>query len=172
MGKCMKTRLNLAELIEIAGNIELEGKTYYTQAAEFTSNEEAKRLFLQLADWETVHYNTFKALLDGVDSDEFEQAIDPMNEAALYLDAVVGGDIFSKCCSPEELTNNNHDDIETLFGFALDREKDSIIFYTTLNKIYNNKDIASKIDIIIGEEISHIRFLHAERKKLYNNKVN
>lgn len=161
----MKSKLNLPELIEIACNIELDGKAYYSRAAEFTANKEARKLFLELAEWEDGHYKTFKALLDGFDNDEFSQSIDPMNEAALYLEAVLGGDIFEKVSTPEELANNNPDNVDALFSFALDREKDSIIFYTSLSKIYQTTDISSKLDVIIGEEISHVRFLHVSRKR-------
>ena len=165
----MGVKLNLEELIKIATNIELEGKKFYTQAAEYTTNKEAKKLFLELADWEETHYQSFSNLLSDSDSNEFEQIIDSMNEAALYLQAVLGGDIFSSSCSPRELANNNPESLDSIFKFAIDREKDSIIFYSSIEKIYANKDLLRKIDIIIGEEISHIRFLHATWKKINKN---
>lgn len=165
----MGVKLNLEELIKIATNIELEGKKFYTQAAEYTTNQEAKKLFLELADWEETHYQSFNNLLSDSDSKEFEQIIDSMNEAALYLQAVLGGDIFSSSCSPRELANNNPESLDNIFRFAIDREKDSIIFYSSIEKVYANKDLLRKIDIIIGEEISHIRFLHATWKKI--NKI-
>ncbi len=165
----MSITLNLEELIEIAVNIELDGKNFYSAAAEFTTNNEAAELFQELAKWEGVHYETFKNLLEINGSSEFEQIIDPMNEAGLYLKAILGGDIFTKNETPQELAGDNPEHLNNIFRFALDREKDSIIFYSSLSKIYDNPDITHKIDIIIGEEISHIRFLHEARSKLITN---
>lgn len=161
----MEAKLNLQELIELATKIELEGKEFYSQAAAFTSNESARELFTELAKWEDNHYNTFKNLLEGMEIDEFEQVIDPMNEAALYLDALLGGDIFTKGSTPQKLADNNPDNLDAIFRFAIDREKDSIIFYSSLEKILNTEETTNKIDIIIGEEISHVRFLHEIKKK-------
>ncbi len=165
----MGVKLNLEELIKIATNIELEGINFYTQAAEYTTNQEAKKLFLELAEWEEAHYKSFSNLLNNNDSGEFEQIIDSLNEAALYLQAVLGGDLFSSSCSPKELASNSPEGLNSIFRFAIDREKDSIIFYSSIEKIYANKDLLEKIDIIIGEEISHIRFLHATWKKINKN---
>ncbi len=162
----MSVTLNLEELIEIAVNIELDGKKFYSAAAEFTTDAEAKKLFLELAKWEGVHYDTFKGLLNLNRSSEFEQIIDPMNEAGLYLKAILGGDIFTKNETPQELAGNDPENLNNIFRFALDREKDSIIFYSSISKVYDNPDITHKIDIIIGEEISHIRFLHEARSNL------
>ncbi len=163
----MNETINLEELIKIATNIELEGQAFYSKAAEVTTDPDAKKLFTELAEWEKTHYQSFQRLLDGVDKTEFEQIIDPHNEATLYLQAILGGDIFSQAATPEELADNSPQGLNNIFRFALDREKDSIIFYSSIEKVYGNQDINHKIDIIIGEEISHIRFLHDARKKLY-----
>lgn len=162
----MNTMLNLEELIALAAKIELDGKKFYAQAADATENPEAKKLFLDLSNWEDTHYNTFKNLLNGTEKEEFDQIIDPMNEAALYLDAILGGKIFSQALSPEEISAENPQSLHNIFRFALDREKDSIIFYSSLEKVYVNDEITKKLDIIIGEEISHIRFLHEVRSKM------
>ena len=162
----MNINLNLEELVAIAARIELDGKNFYTQASKATSDPEAKELFRNLAEWEGTHYDTFNELLDNVTPQEFDHVIDPMNEAGLYLNAILGGNIFSQPIPPEDIAASNPKQIENIFRFALDREKDSIIFYSALEKIYINKDITSKLDIIIGEEISHIRFLHEIREKM------
>ena len=162
----MKIKLNLEELVALAAKIELDGQNFYTQAAEATTNPEAKKLFLNLAEWENTHYNTFKELLDGTDQQDSNRLIDPLNEAALYLNAILGGDIFTQPVSHQDIAADNPNQLENIFKFALDREKDSIIFYSALEKIYVNKEITSKLDIIIGEEISHIRFLHEIRDKM------
>lgn len=165
----MSSMLNLEELIALAAKIELNGKKFYALAAEHTTDPEAKKLFTDLSDWEDKHYHTFRDLLTDTGKSEFDQIIDPMNEAALYLDAILGGRIFSKDITPEELAADNPKALENIFRFALDREKDSIIFYSSLEKIYVNAEITEKLDIIVGEEISHIRFLHEIRNKMLHN---
>lgn len=161
----MVDKINVEELIKVAGNIEKDGQDFYREAAEYATDPEDKKLFTELAGWEEKHYKIFNALLKDVFSAEFDQVLDVMGEAALYLQAVLGGDIFSGRHSARQIAEDNEQGIIGIFNFAIEREKDSIIFYTALEKVIDASLARSELDKIVGEEISHVRFLTNMRKK-------
>lgn len=156
----MDMDLNIDELLQIAENIEREGKAFYTSAASLTNCAKTKKLFLDLAQWEEKHMERFSKFRS-TDGRNLQAAkiIDPCDEEGLYLKAAVEGKIFKKVASPKHLVSKCGGDISCVVSYAIEREKDSIVFYTALSKKISDEDALDTIDKIIGEEISHVRFL-------------
>lgn len=152
--------LNIDEVLQIAEDIERNGKAYYAAAAAIASDNKMKTLFLELAEWEGKHQNIFKEMRLACGRDQ-EAAIllDSSGEEGLYLKAVADGKIFTAARGPDALLRESGGKLGVLLNFAIEREKDSVVFYTAISRVARDEKTREIVDKIVGEEISHIRFL-------------
>jgi len=151
------------DILDIAINIEINGKLFYTKAAESTSNIIAKRALLELAGKEDSHADFFKKLSKQVqqnqiiftDSNEFMQLVKEMADTHVFVKSDIGLEI-------EKIAKGN---LSEIFGIAIQFEKDTIVFF---NEIGQKLSGESKfiIDQIISEESEHIRILNRIVKEL------
>lgn len=154
------SQLNMDEVLQIAEDIERNGKAFYASAASVAKDNNFRKLFLDLAQWEAVHQSTFAHLRGRTLKAELDSVkFDVESEEAKYLRAVANGVVFANLKSPEVLLEEAGGKIDSLIMFAIDREKDSVIFYTSLGKVLTDPAAKEAIDKIVGEEISHIRYL-------------
>jgi rubrerythrin len=151
--------LNPLEIFEIAEQIERNGVTFYRKAAALYEDPDASQLFLKLAEWEAEHEKTFAQMKQNM----FGAHTAPMSfksgETRLDPKMMAGLAIFGIRAEPtEELDGReNQDDI---LRKAVEKEKDSIVFYNGLKDFLSNAADRESIDRIITEEMRHIRILH------------
>jgi rubrerythrin len=148
------------DVFAMAQQMELNGEKFYRKAAESVSEQAYKDLLIRLADMEVNHGRTFKALRSELSAKEKETTVfDPEGEAALYLRALVDTRVFFE----KEMDVSS---LEKIFKAALEAEKDAIVFYLGIKDSVPDILGGSKIDLIIKEEMSHVRLISNELVKL------
>lgn len=159
----MDSELNADEILQIAEDIERNGKAFYASAAAIAKDNNVKKLFLELAEWEARHQKTFKDMRLSIGRAIADALLlDPGSEEGLYLKAAADGHVFTSTGkSPEILLREAGGKVGALLSFAIEREKDSVVFYTAISRATRDEVTREAVDKIVGEEISHIRFLSA-----------
>jgi len=164
----MRLKFNIDEIFEIAEQIERNGARFYSDSADIVpANSPSHKLLITLAEMEIKHEAIFASMRKDIITHEKMDSImdpyfDPDGIAGMYLKSIADGQVFD---INQPLLNRN-ESIETILKLALDREKDSIIFYLGIKEAISENLIQKNIDIIIKEEISHIAYITSV---LFNN---
>ncbi|HPC15819.1 MAG TPA: ferritin family protein [Candidatus Hydrogenedentes bacterium] len=147
------------DIFEIAIEIERNGAVFYRNAAAVMSDEVTKRELLELAAMEDQHEHTFAALMARVvgnapDAEWFNADSD----AAQYLQHFASGQIFDmRAAVPPALAPNVS--MRDVLAFAIQRERESVVFYTGLKDAVPDAADKLRIETIIREEMGHITLL-------------
>ncbi len=143
------------EILEIAVNIEVEGEKFYRTISKDMEDSAARNTFDYLANQEQKHIETFKSLLKRFD-EETKELVN-WDEATEYLKALSSHKVFPDANALlEEFRGSTSEEI---IEYALDREKDSIIFYYEIIEMIDDTDIKTAVRKIISEEKSHVATL-------------
>jgi len=162
----MSIDFNADEIFQIGIQIEVNGQTFYETVARNTSDPSAKKLFLDLAKWESEHIELFKKLRQGLpDSAKRGDLFDPNQELSLYIKATADSHVFVKTKNIPELASTCKTPIEAL-DLAVTFEKDSVVFYTTMRKVVPEILGKDQIDTLIDEEIRHISILTQKKREM------
>ncbi|MEN6466072.1 MAG: ferritin family protein [Syntrophaceae bacterium] len=152
-----------ADVVNFAIRIEENGERFYRYAAMISDDEETRYLFNFLADEEIKHKVYFQSVLSRLDmtgrfSFESYQG-EYMQYVQNYLDRKI---IFNKRA---EQDFSGIKDIMSALNFAIDRESDSILYYSEIKNLVP-KAQHSKIDHIIEEERKHFLKLSNFKKEI------
>jgi rubrerythrin len=157
---------NADEVFKIGIQIENNGKTFYSTAAEKSTDPDLKKLFSELAGWETKHAALFEELRSKIPMNIKEQDIfDPDNEIHLYLKSVADSTIFIKGSEMEKTISSCTSPVDILTK-ALSFEKESVVFYSSMKEIVPDGLGKADIDKLVLEELYHVGQLTKEIKKL------
>lgn len=155
----MGINFNADEILEIAERIERNGRRFYTKAAANTTEEEARKLLLELASMEQEHEKTFTELRSHLTNDEREtKDYDPYDEKSRYLEAMADGKVFDYTKDPSEMLSGT-ENISDVLGKAIGLEKDSIVFYLGIKEMVTERLGSARVADIIKEEMRHITVL-------------
>ena len=153
---------NADEIFEMAEEIERNGAKFYRRAAELFTQPERHKLFLDLAQMEDTHEQTFAHMREEMRRSGGATTIDPVSdpsgEAGLYLQALASGYVFDANADPTESMTGD-ESIEDILRLAIGREKDSIVFFLGMKDLVSEKLGKDRIDGIIREEMNHITIL-------------
>jgi hypothetical protein len=87
-------------------------------------------------------------------------------EAALYLQAFTEGQVFDlNKPVPPELVGPDAD-LKAVLRWAIEREGDSILFYTGIRELIPSASDKAKVDVIINEEAGHVALLTRRMSEL------
>jgi rubrerythrin len=162
----MGITFNASEVFEMAEEIERNAATFYRQAAEKASNDEIKKMLLDMAVMEDGHLETFETMRKQLSEREKEENVfDPNDEAVMYLQTMADARSWEGRKSPDEKLSGN-ETMKEIIEIALNSEKESVVFYHGLRSLVPPKAGRDKIDAIINEELSHIRILLEQLKQL------
>ena len=81
----MGVTFNAGEVLEIALQIERNGRKFYTRAAQGTTDEQAKKILQTLADWELEHEAIFKGMLDNLTDEERKMQLEDFKKAGVDM---------------------------------------------------------------------------------------
>lgn len=158
----MSITFNADEIFEIAEQIERNGMEFYRRAAEVSSDAEARKLMLELADWEGTHVKVFADLRKDLSLHEKEPVFfDPNNEAVMYLRAIAGEHVFSPKADSRKFLSGK-ESLEQILSKAICFEKDSIAFYVGMRDLVSKELGKEKVDKIIEEEKRHVVMLNKQ----------
>lgn len=157
----MTNEFNADDILEMAVKIEQNGAIFYRDAAGQIEDKKNKEFLLELARMEDEHEATFSNLKKELTAQEkLTTTFDPEDENILYLKAFADSRVFFKKEKPDNGFKN-------ILGCAIQTEKDSIAFYLGIKELVPEKLGRSKIDVIIKEEMSHIRLLAGKLNEIY-----
>ncbi len=147
-------RFNLEEVLRFAVNIEKNGERFYREAAGRLTEPRSKQLFLHLAREEVGHEQLFARLLDR--ATEVQLDVRHSEDYLAYLRSYVDNVAFRHAEAEKQLAKVI--DEGSAIEFAMQREQDSILFYTELRGLLPEQERAA-IDEIIDEERAHFQAL-------------
>jgi len=162
----MPITFNANEIFEMAEEIERNGAKFYRKAAENTSDDQTKKMLLDMADMEDGHLATFQEMRKQLSGQEKGWTVfDPDNQSVLYLQAMADARGFEGKITPtKELTGSETP--KEILETALNSEKESIVFYFGLKGLVPVRAGRDKVEAIIVEELSHITTLLKQLKSL------
>ena len=156
----MAIEFNAFEVFEIAEKIERNGAKFYRKAAELFDDLSICKLFLDLADWETGHEQVFADMRKQLSEQSRQlRAFKPEDNSLLDVQALAGLAVFGIKAEPSGDFSSKQSK-EDVLRTAIEKEKDSIVYYTGLKNFVPDRAGKDKIDDIIKEEMHHIRILN------------
>ena len=144
-----------AEVLEIAQQIERNGARFYERAAETFRAPERRAMLLDLAAMERNHERTFAGMAARIAPDGAQEAHDPDGEAARYIQAAAGGQVFDLRADPVEWLGAGRS-TEEIIRKAIELEKDSIVFYVGVKEAVPESLGRDWVDAIIAQEMGHV----------------
>jgi len=162
----MAVAFNADEIFKIGVQIEVNGRNFYTVAAQKTDNPDIKKLLGELAYWEERHIVIFENLRKELSAlpdtmDEF----DPDNMVHLYLKSIADSKVFVKGQKMDGVIDKCNSPADILAA-ALTFEKDSVVFYSSIKEAVRSDLGKADIDKLIREELLHVGIITQELNKL------
>ena len=150
-----------AELFEFAVRIEENGEKFYRHAAVITEDETARYLFNHLADEEIKHKATFRAMASK--GGELPLALEtyPGEYLAYLRNHIDHSAVFNKQADQEFA---HICDTRAAIDFAINREMDSILYYSEIRQLIPASG-QPLIDDIVAEERKHFMKLTEFKKE-------
>jgi rubrerythrin len=168
----MDVGLSTLEVFEIAEKIERNGAKFYRKAAELFDDFNIRSLFQELAGWELRHEQIFAAMREQLSESGYEVEA-PKSEDDLLIGAqtMAGLAVFGIKPDPSGVFSGKMSKRD-IIKIAIEKEKDSIVYYTGLVDFVPDRIGKDKINDIIKEEMHHIRILSQslkQRQDMENN---
>jgi rubrerythrin len=160
------------EILQFALRVEENGEKFYRYAARITEDEEARYLFNHLADEEIKHGRIFAGMLSNMDLLSKMEAQSPAEtypgEYFSYLRNYIDGSVIFT----QKAESDFRDIRDTLaaINFAIDREVDSILYYTEMKRLVPSQQHKT-IDEVIEEERRHFMKLSGYKKEYERRKA-
>ena len=156
----MSISFNAIEVFEIAERIERNSVNFYRKAAEALSDENLSSILLSLAEFEKEHEESYVNMRKQISAKEWDMiTFDPENDMALFLQKIADSHIFDPQKDPVEQLKDKGS-IRDILDYAIECEKNSIIFYLGLKQYVPTIAGKDKVDDIINEEMNHITELN------------
>ncbi|MBF0550156.1 MAG: ferritin family protein [Deltaproteobacteria bacterium] len=157
---------NAGEVFQMAIEIEENGKVFYDQAGQKITDPQVKALFAALAQEEVTHKAKFISLKDKLPADATGQTVyDPENEINQYLKMMADLNVF-------RTDKRVADQVAGIKGaadavhLAMQFEKDSIVFFLTMQDSTEEPQGRQLIGQLVKEEQQHLKRLSIQLKKL------
>ncbi|MBF0525628.1 MAG: ferritin family protein [Deltaproteobacteria bacterium] len=157
---------NANEVFQMAIEIEENGKAFYDQAGQKITDPQVKELFAALAQEEVSHKARFISLKDKLPATAAGQTVyDPEKEIDLYLKMMADLNVFrtdKKMADQVAGIKSAADAVHLAMQF----EKDSIIFFLTMQDDTEEAQGRQLIGQLVKEEQQHLKRLSMQLKKL------
>lgn len=151
----MAAMFNALEVLTIAEQIEKNGVRFYTKAAEIFNKPDVCKILLQLIKWETKHEKFFADMRNELSQtrtfESWDSTYDPKWMAGLG--------VFGIRSDPKDELSGKESE-EDILKRAIQKEKDSIVFYNGLRDFVPIGSAKKEIENIIEEEKQHIKILN------------
>ena len=141
------------EVLEMAIRIEKNGEKAYRDAIKSIGNQELTALLIWMADEELKHAEWFSELKENLTVKSRNPFLEEMSYQ-LFNDLLAEQSFSLKDANFAAVER-----ISTLISVFIEFEKDSIIFYETLQPFIEEEEALKQIRIIIEEENLHIKQL-------------
>jgi len=160
----MTVKFNAFEVFEIAEQIERNGTNFYVRAAELFDDPDIRRTFLALAEWEKKHERTFARMKQQVSEQSQRTNTSEVGGSLPDPRVMAGLAVFGIRSDPVEELRGRQKKTD-IIRRAVEKEKDSIVFYHGLKEFVPGGADRDRIDDIIKEEMRHIVILDQSLKQ-------
>ncbi|MFC1795128.1 ferritin family protein [Planctomycetota bacterium] len=160
----MTVTFNAFEVFEIAEQIERNGTNFYIRAAELFDDPNTREMFLRLAEWERQHEQTFAQMKQQLSEKDLQASTSEPDDLLPDPKVMAGMAVFGIRSKPAEELRGRQDRTDVLRR-AVEKEKDSVVFYHGLKEFVPAEADKKKIDDIIKEEMKHIVILDQSLKQ-------
>ena len=158
----MSNIFKTAEIVDIGIEKEIKRRDFYALAAEsFKENNELKKLFEQLRDWEVTHIEKFTQIRNSVQ--DYETAESFPGELKEYIYSLVNNSLYSQI-TPELFPKLVKTPLDAVH-YGIEFEKDAILFFSELLP-HMQKSYSNSVIQLIQEEKQHILYLTQLKTKL------
>lgn len=155
----MTRKFNAIEVFEIAEQIERNGAAFYHKAAELFEDSDVGELFTRLADWEVKHEAVLADMRKALAAQPAELLTFDPEETPLDAKAMAGLASFGLQTDPSRELAGCKTRADAL-KLALQKEKDTVVYYTGLKEFVRLAAVRDEISDIIREELRHIRIVN------------
>jgi len=158
----MSNGFNVAEVFQMAEQIERNGAKFYRRAAKEFKDKAGRNLLLDLAAMEVEHERIFAEMRE-----DFRKrgaavpVFDPYDEGVLYLRAIADGHVFDVKVDPSERLTGK-ETVRQILNMAIGLEKDSVVFYEGIRQVVPDDLGKERVEAIIREEMRHISLLSGQ----------
>ena len=160
----MTVTFNAFEVFKIAEQIERNGTDFYIRAAELFDDPNTRDLFLRLAEWEREHERTFAQMKQQLSEQNRQASTSEADDLLPDPRVMAGLAVFGMRSDPAEELHGRQEKTD-IIRRAVEKEKDSIVFYHGLKEFVPARADKDKIDDIIKEEMKHIVILDQSLKQ-------
>jgi rubrerythrin len=149
------------EAIQVAIQLEKDGRQFFEKAAEETKNELGKKMFLKLASDEVRHLVTFEKM--------FKSLADPKTWKELLKETPPRERMpyFSEKAESRSPVEKGAGEVEALRQ-ALEVERKAIDFFKEVAKQASDPEASRIFEIIAEEEVSHYDLIQAQIDSVTN----
>lgn len=158
----MTSKFAASEIVEMAIEIEINGRDFYNSVAAKAKNVKPKNLFKFLASEEEKHIEKFKEILGSVKKYEPKEAYP--EEYFAHINALASNQVFTQKDKGAQVAASAKDE-NAAVDIGIKAEKDSITFYEDMKKIVPEGD-KGIVDDVIAEEQKHLEELISLRGTL------
>ena len=159
---------NAGEVFKVAVQIEENGRKFYEEIRQNIEGDEIKELFADLALQEVEHKSKFEMLLAQLPPESRSSTVwDPDNELDQYIKVMADDHVFVSSAGVQKQVDAIRDATDAL-QLAIEFEKDSILFFLSLEEAMSGKMDQELIKSLVKEEQEHLRRLTLELRKILN----
>jgi rubrerythrin len=156
----------LAEIFDIAMNLERNGQEFYEQSLKRVIDKKVKEFLIHLRDQEINHLHTFARLKEAHAADKKPAPKLPPEMTDLLQTSMTG-----HLLSWDERPDIDHNTtFAELLDAALEFERDSVLFFQFMRELVELPEEREIIDRIVEEENHHVEQL--SRMKVENERNN
>ncbi|MBI4746366.1 MAG: ferritin family protein [Deltaproteobacteria bacterium] len=145
------------EVLEIAIQIEKNGFTFYSHAAQKVTDNKVRELIEWLAQEEKSHIGRFENILSSFNPQELDMSPAEFEEYSLYLKALADARVFTSELKAREATMLIKTEIDAI-DIAIGFEKDSLLFLHWIKMMVKGSD-AVIVEKLQREEMLHLKKL-------------
>ena len=157
---------NANEVFQIAIDIEENGKRFYEKVMDLGGRPQVKTVFASLAQEEVEHLRRFTELKAQLPKAVTGDTVwDPEHEMNQYLHMMADMHIFRSDLDVEGKLSRVKNPEDAL-RLGIQFEKDSIIFFLTMQEATEEEKGRELIGQLVGEEKDHLRRLSLELRRL------
>ena len=156
----MPNIFNAAEIIDMGIEKEKKRRDFYGRVAKEFKEEDLKKLFGSLRDWEEEHVKKFTEIRDNIAGEEIAESY--QGEFTAYIRSLVDDKLYDQV-SASSFAKNVRTPLDAI-QWGISFEKDAILFFNELTEYMpsHNKD---KVQLLVNEEKKHIIYLSELRTR-------
>jgi len=156
---------NAKDVFRIALEIEENGQAFYEKAQARIDDEEVKEIFRNLAVEETSHKKRFQELMAKLPAEAASPTVqDPNDELAGYIKMMADEHVFRTREGVDAYVSRIRS-AEDALKMAIQFEKDSVLFFLTMQDATEEGKGRDYIHLLVKEEQEHLRRLSLQLKR-------